>query len=191
MTRALPAHIGERSGLLQRLAARAPRRDHHGIAQLRQSEKVPAVQRNLHDLAVLDHVADFCGPALEERSAALDHDLFGKALHAERELQVETPADFERRLPGLWSKPWKRRPDLPQADSEGREEETPLGIRDTFDDGSGRGMSRGDNGSGKHAPGGILHDAGNFTGIGLSARGHARDEQRGQETTEPSEDPKP
>ena len=61
MAGSLAADVGQRTGLLQRLAARAARREHDGVAQLRQRQEVPSVERELHDLAVLDDVADFGG----------------------------------------------------------------------------------------------------------------------------------
>ena len=66
-----PPTFGQRPGLLQRLAARAAGRDDDGVAELRQREEVAAVQRQLHDLAVLDDVADLGGGRLQQRRRRL------------------------------------------------------------------------------------------------------------------------
>ena len=52
---------------------------HDGVAQLRQRQEVAAVQRQLHDLAVLDDVADLGGRRLQQRRRRLDDDLLGHA----------------------------------------------------------------------------------------------------------------
>ena len=67
VTRALAADVGQRPGLLQRVAARAAGRNDDGVAQLREREEVAAVQRELHDLAVLDDVADLGVRRLQQR----------------------------------------------------------------------------------------------------------------------------
>ena len=76
----LAADVRQRARLLQRLAARSARRHDHRIAQLRESQKVSAVERKLNDLAVLDDVADFGVRRLEERRVDCDRDLLGEAL---------------------------------------------------------------------------------------------------------------
>ena len=59
VTRSLPSHVGHRAGLLKRVSTCAARRQNDAVAQLRKREEVSLVQRNLHDLAILDNVADF------------------------------------------------------------------------------------------------------------------------------------
>ena len=74
----LAADVGQRARLLQRFAARAARRDDDGVAQLGEREEVAAVQRQLHDLAVLDDVADLGVRRLQQRRSAVDPDLLGR-----------------------------------------------------------------------------------------------------------------
>jgi hypothetical protein len=49
----------------------------------------------LHDFAVLDDVADLGGRGLQQRRGGLHHDLFGRSLDAQREIQGHRAADFE------------------------------------------------------------------------------------------------
>lgn len=94
VARSLPANIGQGTRLLQRVAARAARRKDDRIAE-RQGKKVPSVQRKLHDLAVLNDVAEFRGRRLQQRRSDGHGHRFGDAFDAEPELDVQGPADFE------------------------------------------------------------------------------------------------
>ena len=77
---ALSADVWQRPGLLQRLAARAARRNHDRVAELREREEVAAVQRELHDLAVLDDVADLGGVSSAAGAIRPDGDGFREPL---------------------------------------------------------------------------------------------------------------
>jgi len=96
VTGSLAADIRERTSLLQRLAPCSTRRDHDCITELRERQEVPAIQRQLGDLAVFNHVADFGGRDLQERQRALDFDLFAQALHAQGEVERDAATDFEK-----------------------------------------------------------------------------------------------
>ena len=101
MARALTTDIRQRAGLLQRLAASATRRDHDGVAQLCEGQEVAPVQWQLHDLTVLDDVADFGRRDLQQGQGALHFDLLGQPLHPEREMKGHGTAHFENDLVDL------------------------------------------------------------------------------------------
>ena len=129
-----PPTFGQRARLLERFAARAARRDDDGVAQLRQAEEVAAVQRQLHDLPVLDDVADLGGRRLQQRRRRLHDDLLGDALHAERELEVQRPPDLEDDAAlGLRREPGQRRRDIPLPDAQRRKEEAAFAVGDALD----------------------------------------------------------
>jgi len=56
---------------------------------LGESKEVPAVDRNLQDLTVFDHVADFRGRGLDQRFHLGDCDRLGKTLQTERDGEVD------------------------------------------------------------------------------------------------------
>src|SRR5678809_708332 len=100
-----------RDSLLERVAACAAWRQHHPVAELREGEEVPAVQRNLDDLTILDDVADLRVRA-KQRWVTGDDDLFA---HASR---FELKVDGER-LPKTQHQPGSN--DAPEAGEVGRE----------------------------------------------------------------------
>ena len=169
MARTLPANIRQGACLLQRLAAGSPRRQDDGVAQLGQREEVSAVQRQLNHLAVFDHVADLGRPGLQLRRGRADHDLFGHARHAERELEVQHAPDFERdaALP-LTREPGKTHDDIPLSDAQRREVEAALGVGHSFDDRAAGVVRRRDRRAGEQGAGAVLDDRPYFTCIDLA-----------------------
>jgi hypothetical protein len=86
VARSLAADVWQWARLLQRVAARAARRQYDAIAELCKGQKVPAVQWNLNDLAILDDVADLRIRAEQRRIAGDNHIL---ADTARLELEVD------------------------------------------------------------------------------------------------------
>ena len=58
MAGASTADVGQRARPLQRLSTSAAGWDDDAVAQLREGQKIPAVQRQLHELAIADDRAD-------------------------------------------------------------------------------------------------------------------------------------
>ena len=74
---------------------------HDGVAQLRERQEVAAVQRELHDLAVLDDVADLGVRQLQKRRFRGHSDFFHRPADVEREIEIQ-------RLPELNETPERR-----------------------------------------------------------------------------------
>ncbi len=101
-------------------------------------------------------------------SVALDFDLFGQALHAEREFEGQGAAHFQNDLVCLRRESGETRLDIPGADAQRRQEEAALAVRDPLHDDAGGDMGGGDRGAGKHAARGVPDHAANFARIDLS-----------------------
>ena len=181
MSRSLAADIGQRPCLLQRISARAAWRQHHTIAQLRKREEVPAVQRYLHHLPVLDYVAELRVRPQQGRIAG-DHHLFGHAAGFELEIDAE-------RLPELQSdarsnrSPESRelRADRVRARAKRCEEISALTVGHALDARAAVELLRHDDHAGQHPALRVADDAGDFTGVGLrSGRGGDDCNQRGR-----------
>jgi hypothetical protein len=81
---------------LQRIAARAAWWNDDGIAQLCEREKVASVERQLHDLLVLDHVADLGVACLKQRRAGRDPDFLDRSTDVEREVERDRLAQLHQ-----------------------------------------------------------------------------------------------
>ena len=134
------------------------------------AEEVAAVQRQLHDLAVLDDVADLGGGGLQQRRGRGDRDLLGQALHAERELERQRPADLEddpaarlRRKPGSGAIRSHCRCAAPAGRS-GRRHRSPARRRCRWPDASRSRSPR------QHAAAGVADDAADLAGVDLGRK---------------------
>ncbi len=185
MTRPLTADVRELTRLSQCAAAGAARRYHHPVAELRQIDEVSSVEGQLHDLTILDDVADLGVGALQQWGARLDADLFGHRLHTEREVHGQRPTDFEGESLSLGSEARQRDGDIPLPDSERRKEVAPIRLGDTLHHRPGSGVSGGDSGPRQHTTRRVTDDAADFTGVELSESGRnvqQAHEQYGGET---------
>ena len=189
VARPLAADVGQRTGLLQRLAARPAGRDDHCVAQLGEREKVAAVQRQLHDFAVLDDIADLGGRRLQQRRDGLDDHLFGDALHAERELEIERAPDFEGdAAQRLRREPGHRHANVPLADPQRWKKKAALVVGDAFDRRAAGRVYRGDGCAGQHAARAVFDDPADLTGVELGKRrAHRAQQQTGDHPPEDDE----
>ena len=140
------------------------------IAELREVDEVAPVERQLHDFAVLDDVADFGVGRLQQRRRRLDDDLLGHALHAEREIERQRSADLEGERLLLGGEATQGRGDLPPADAERGKEVAPVRVGDALDHRAARRVGRGDGGP-REAPRPTRRArTANLTGVELSER---------------------
>ena len=77
----LPQHVDQRPGLLQGIPARAARRIDDAFAQQCQLQKLPVLQRQIHDFVVLDHVLNGNRLSLQLFRTGFDGNGFRRASH--------------------------------------------------------------------------------------------------------------
>jgi len=93
---ALTEDCRQRAGLLERRAARPAGRQHDAVAQLRELEELPAVERQQRHLAVVDDVADLGGRRLQQRRHAGHRHRLGAIAERQRDRHVEPLPDLQR-----------------------------------------------------------------------------------------------
>ena len=132
---ALAVDVGQRPGLPERGAARAAGRNRHAVGQLRQLDELPAVERQLLDLAVVDDVADFGVGRLQQRRDAGDRDVFACAGRSGsvtgRSSVWPTCSDQSGARDGLEAVELDH--DLVLADRQRRQEEPAAAVRPAFE----------------------------------------------------------
>jgi hypothetical protein len=175
VARSLTADVGQRTCLLERIAARATRRENDGVTELCQGQEIPSVEGKLHDLAVLDDVADFSGIRLQYRSVDADRDVFSDTFDAEPELHVQGPTHLQHDpFLSLRREACQRRRNIPLAGSQGWKKVASPGIGHPLDEHASGGMPGCDCRSREHTARDVLDDAGNLTGIRLADRVRTR-----------------
>ncbi len=183
MPRALAADIGQRPRLLQRVAARASRRQDDAVAQLREREEIAPVERHLHDLPVLDDVADFRVGGPQQRFAAGHHDLLGDAAGLELEIDGQVLAEAQRDVGSDGApEPGELCGERVAAGPQRGQEVAPLAVGDALDARAALALLGHDDDAGQHATLGVADDTGDLTCIGLGGGGndHRRDQHNGQ-----------
>ena len=140
------------------------------VAQLRERKEIPAVQRQLHDLAVLDDVADLRVGTQQRELAGHEHFL-GDAARFELEIDRECLPQLERnaRTNGSPESGELRRKAVP-ARANRREEIAALIIGDALDPRPAVQVLCHNDHAGQHTALRVADDAGNFTGVGLRHR---------------------
>jgi hypothetical protein len=167
VTRSLPTDVGQRARLLQGFPTRPARRNDHGIAQLGEAEKIAAVERELHDFAVLDDVADLRSRHLQQRQRALHVHLLGQALHAQCEVERERASDLDDDGVCLRLKTAETRFDRPRAEPQSRQKEAAIGIGRPLDHGTGRRMGGDHLRAWQHAADAVANDTADLAGVDL------------------------
>ncbi len=176
VTRPLAADVGERPGLLQRVAACASRRDHHRVAQLGQRQEVAAVERQLHDLAVFDDVADFGVGRLQQRRFRADDHRLGWPADLELEVEGDHLTDLEDQAgPHEAPEAGELGGDCVGADTQRRQQISSCLVRHSGDSRAALEMLRDNRGARQCSALRVAHDAGNLPGVGLPDAAAAAD----------------
>ena len=96
MPASLARNIDDIAGLLHRRSSRSGRRLDDSVGEQRKIHELSAVQREIDDPRILDHVADFGVFGLHQRSNRLDDcDFFCGGSDLEFEIETNRSADLE------------------------------------------------------------------------------------------------
>ena len=96
MAAALSVDVGQRPGLPERRAARPAGRNRDAVGQLRQLNELTAVERQLLDLAVVDHFRDLGVDRPQQRRLARHGDRVGELAELQGHRQLDLLSDSQR-----------------------------------------------------------------------------------------------
>ena len=184
VTGALPADVRQRTRLLQCVTARAARRDDDRVAQLREREEVAAIEWKLHDLLVLDDVADLRVGRLQQRVSAVTLTLLGQAPDLEREVQRQRLSQLHDNTgPDDTTEPGEIDGDHVHADPHRHQKIPPDLVGDLLDTDTTIDVFGDHASSRQHTALSVTHDTGDLAGVCL-CRDCCRENRETQECTD-------
>ena len=159
----LAVDVRQRPGLSERRAARPARRNRDAVGQLGQLHELPAVERQVLHLAVVDDLGDFGVRRPEQRRLGRHRDRVGQLTELENDRQLDLLPDIQRQpvlLEALEAGELDEQ--LEVAHGQRRQHEATIAIRQPFGP-APAGHVKGDHArTGKHAALCVLDHAGHF-----------------------------